>query len=443
MPLPTAPGFTPASSLPRPAEETPMQPPITVPTTAASNRISSNRNASNAHLPVPSAPPITLDADGAQIPSSTAASVGRDGQAAPKPGTNVNGVESGAAAAQGKTNKPVNVPSGSKRSIVVNARQRGNPVLKAIQGVGWEYGDIVPDYQVGANTCVLYLSLKYHRLHPEYLHTRIEAIRGTYLLRILLLMCDISEHQEPIREITKICLINEITVITAWSAEEAATYLATYKAFEHKPPDMLKERVHKNYASQLQSVLTSVKGVNKTDVLTLGTNFGSFKNMAHATPEQLALCPGLGEVKVRRLYDAFNLPFKVGAGGQSRKRSKANAATKTNGAKDAPTTTPSGKITRVPSSGSGRTEEQLTLSDVGLSMGLDAEDEDGSQTKKRKRPEDEVVILDDDEEDVATAAPAVEGSPDWPDIASDEDDPAGETGKKVWKDPLAMSDDSD
>lgn len=37
---------------------------------------------------------------------------------------------------------------------------------------------------------------------------------------------------------------------------------------------MLKERVHKNYASQLQSVLTSVKGVNKTDVLTLGTNFG-------------------------------------------------------------------------------------------------------------------------------------------------------------------------
>jgi DNA excision repair protein ERCC-1 len=58
------------------------------------------------------------------------------------------------------------------------------------------------------------------------------------------------------------------------SAEEAATYLATYKAFEHKPPDMLKERVHKDYASQLQSVLTSVKGVNKTDVLTLGTNFG-------------------------------------------------------------------------------------------------------------------------------------------------------------------------
>ena len=48
----------------------------------------------------------------------------------------------------------------------------------------------------------------------------------------------------------------------------------TYKAFEHKPPDMLKERVQKDYPSQLQNALTSVKGVNKTDVITLSTNFG-------------------------------------------------------------------------------------------------------------------------------------------------------------------------
>lgn len=125
MPLPPAPGFAPASSLPRSADEPQMQPPTTVPTAAPSNRNTSNRNASNAHLPVPSAPPITLDADGVQIPSSTAASVGKDGKPAPKQGTNVNGVEGGAAgaAAAEKTNKPVNVPSGSKRSIVVNARQ--------------------------------------------------------------------------------------------------------------------------------------------------------------------------------------------------------------------------------------------------------------------------------------------------------------------------------
>lgn len=127
MPLPPVPGFAPASSLPRPSEEPPKQAPTTIPDAAGSNR-----NASNAHLPVPSAPPITLDSNGdAQIPSSTAASVGKDGQAAPKPGTNVNGAEGGAAAGQEKTSKPVNVPSGSKRSIVVNARQVG-PISRRV-----------------------------------------------------------------------------------------------------------------------------------------------------------------------------------------------------------------------------------------------------------------------------------------------------------------------
>jgi DNA repair protein Rad10 len=78
-------------------------------------------------------------------------------------------------------------------------------------------------------------SLRYHRLHPEYIHQRIERLGQSYNLRILLLMCDIvcpfpthththlcptapqSEHQDPIRELTKVCLLNNITVIVAWS----------------------------------------------------------------------------------------------------------------------------------------------------------------------------------------------------------------------------------
>lgn len=36
--------------------------------------------------------------------------------------------------------------------------QRGNPIIPFIKGVPWEYGEIVPDYVVGAHSCVLYLS---------------------------------------------------------------------------------------------------------------------------------------------------------------------------------------------------------------------------------------------------------------------------------------------
>lgn len=112
MSLPPAPSFTPASTLPR---TDPPPPPLP----------GSNRNASNAHLPVPSAPP---DAPSAAV-------LGQDGQTAPKPGVNVNGAESD----KGKekpTGKPVNVPSGSKRSIVVNARQVGPSFLFFFFAVG-------------------------------------------------------------------------------------------------------------------------------------------------------------------------------------------------------------------------------------------------------------------------------------------------------------------
>lgn len=37
---------------------------------------------------------------------------------------------------------------------------------------------------------------------------------------------------------------------------------------------MIRERVNDDYMSHLTSALTSIKGVNKTDVITLATNFG-------------------------------------------------------------------------------------------------------------------------------------------------------------------------
>ena len=40
-------------------------------------------------------------------------------------------------------------------------------------------------------------SLRYHRLHPEYIHQRIERLGLSYNLRILLLMCDIVRPPYP------------------------------------------------------------------------------------------------------------------------------------------------------------------------------------------------------------------------------------------------------
>ncbi|CAK9779920.1 hypothetical protein CC85DRAFT_297906 [Cutaneotrichosporon oleaginosum] len=272
-------GFQSASSLPR---------------SSHAPSLSSNRNASGNLPPTPKQavpPPTEVDK-----------------------GANVLGTVASA------SSKPVNRPAASKNAIVYSVLQRRNPILPLIRNVGLEIGDIVVDYQVGAHNGVLFLSLKYHRLHPEYIHTRIEKMRNAYNLRILLVLCDINEHQQPLRELSKVAVINEMTILVAFSSEEAAQYLTTLKAYEHKSADTLKEKVHQTYPSQLEHVLTSGRKVNKSNAEAIAAQFGSFHNIVRQSNHSLSAVKGLGKVKIVSLLDAFNKPFVAGQGATSQTR---------------------------------------------------------------------------------------------------------------------------
>jgi NAD-dependent DNA ligase len=59
--------------------------------------------------------------------------------------------------------------------------------------------------------------------------------------------------------------------------------------------------------------LTSIRSVNNTDVITLGTKFGSLAAIMAATQEQLATCPGIGPAKVKRMQETFRAPFRRAA----------------------------------------------------------------------------------------------------------------------------------
>ncbi|GAA5859932.1 hypothetical protein JCM5353_005651 [Sporobolomyces roseus] len=225
-----------------------------------------------------------------------------------------------------QTSGPVSIggPGGvvrraTQNSILVNVCQKGNPVIQSIRSVPWEWGDVKCDYQVGPTTGVLFLSIRYHLLHPEYVHTRIADLGQSYSLRIVLVHCDADNHTAAMRELTKICIVNNYTLLVAWSAQEVGRYLETYKQFERKPPDLIKERVDDSYMAHLTSALTSVKGVNKTDVTTLVSNFGSFEKIVNAPSASLSNLPGLGDKKVKRLRDAFTGNFTV------KKKRKGNA----------------------------------------------------------------------------------------------------------------------
>lgn len=196
-------------------------------------------------------------------------------------------------------------------SILVSPRQKGNPLLKHIKAMPWEYSDMPADYVVGATTCAFFLSIKYHRLHPEYIYNRIRGLQGKYNLRILLTLVDVDDHEEPLKELSKTSLINNVTVILCWSAQEAARYLELYKTYEHANPTSIRGHKSESYSDKMIEFITVPRSINKTDAVGLVSNFGSLRTAINAQPEEVALIAGWGEKKVQRWCTAVREPFRI------------------------------------------------------------------------------------------------------------------------------------
>lgn len=208
--------------------------------------------------------------------------------------------------------KPQALPSRSApSSIIVSTRQKGNPILNNIRSLPWEYGDIPADYVLGATTCALFLSLKYHRLHPEYIYSRIRALGHKYNLRVLLTMVDIQNHEESLKELSKTSLINNLTLILCWSAQEAGRYLELYKSFEHASPASIRAHQATSYSEKLVEFITVPRSINKTDALSLVSAFGSVRAAVNARPEEIGEVTGWGEKKVQRWIGTVRENFRV------------------------------------------------------------------------------------------------------------------------------------
>lgn len=173
---------------------------------------------------------------------------------------------------------------------------------------------MVPDYIFSPTRCALFLSIRYHNLHSNYIRRRISELGKDFDLRVLLCYVDVDDNANVILSLNNLCVENDLTLILAWSEEEAARYLETLKAFDGKDATLIQKREHTNYPDQIAHALGSVRSVNKTDASQLLSQFGTWKNLVGASVEELSVCPGVGVKKVRRLYEAFHRPFtKEGA----------------------------------------------------------------------------------------------------------------------------------
>ncbi len=194
----------------------------------------------------------------------------------------------------------------NRNTILVNPNQSANKLLKHFRYVGYELNESISPahYLMYDSSCALFLSLKYHVIYPNYIYDKLNELRNSYQLKVLLVLVDHIEFQSSLKELTKLAIRTNSTLMLAWSYEEAANYLENYKLFAGRTPDIIMGKINTNSdVSQtayqcLVEALTSIKSINKTDAVSLISTFDTFENIVKTDEEELTLCPGMASLKV-------------------------------------------------------------------------------------------------------------------------------------------------
>lgn len=201
--------------------------------------------------------------------------------------------------------------------IQVSRKQSGNDLLKKFTRCPYAFADIEPDYIVGRTACALYLSIRYHALHPNYIYERINKLGDNYDLRILLVVVDHIEHKSYLKELSKLSIRCNMTLMLCWTVEDAAMYLEKYKLSEDKPADIIMEKpVSYEYDDALDQymidALAESRSLNRTDATSIVSLFDTFERICKSSPEELSLCPGIGILKAQRLHNLLHKKMKRG-----------------------------------------------------------------------------------------------------------------------------------
>ncbi|KHN86252.1 DNA excision repair protein ERCC-1, partial [Toxocara canis] len=211
----------------------------------------------------------------------------------------------------------------SSKLAINRRRQEGNPVLKYVRNVHFEWADIKADFEAGKEMGILYLSLKWHKLHPGYIETRMNSDDTGYAVKVLLVLVNVDQRF-MLRELNLFCYRTGWTLLLCYSAEEAAEYLESLHISRNKDEQSAVSAVQEkkkkrqgvtetNESSQQIQLavgfLSGIRSVSTSDAQRLISTFGSIHTIANAGVEKLSLCPGLGPVKAENIYTFFRTPF--------------------------------------------------------------------------------------------------------------------------------------
>ena len=94
----------------------------------------------------------------------------------------------------------------------VHCSQKDNPILKHIRNVAYEMSASVTgaDFVVGKSAAAVFLSLRYHNLHKDYIYARLKEFERGMELRVLLVLCDIKSPEKALHDLSKLCVMRPV-----------------------------------------------------------------------------------------------------------------------------------------------------------------------------------------------------------------------------------------
>lgn len=211
--------------------------------------------------------------------------------------------------------------------VLVNRSQTDNPLLKEskMNYTPWKFDNsIIFDYFISPKIQFLFLSLKYHKLRPEYIWEKIKKTNigitskanENKILKILLILVDIESPQSLLNQLSLMCIKNNFATILAWSFEEAGNYIVFAKQNDNSPHisrESIRGFKSNDYNSSLIDSFTSINLINKTDVSNLLATFGSVKNIVlkicDENIKEMEFINGFGKKKLFNLKSLFHKSF--------------------------------------------------------------------------------------------------------------------------------------
>jgi DNA excision repair protein ERCC-1 len=193
--------------------------------------------------------------------------------------------------------------------ISISKLQKGNPVIPVLEsGAEVEFIESsVADYTIGKDIAVLFLTLKFHRQHPDYLSGRLREFRGSFPVRILLFLINDENPDRIISRLTSICCANNMNMVLAFDYEEASRWLLTIYHTQDSAIDELKAT--NETPLEIATDALNAIGPSKREADALLGSFPTLADILLAPREVLEKSSSLRDKKINSFLAVVNEPF--------------------------------------------------------------------------------------------------------------------------------------